>query len=143
MSIPDPTDAQADGAFGAPIEAPAAFGRLAWVIATARKGGSVRGADAQALVAQLDAVTAERDALIPLARLGLWALGELGGREAYLYGGDVQDYAEQYGVISPVDAAEPCGPGYCPCKEFSFPTTCYRDTPATVAARAIVERRGA
>jgi hypothetical protein len=43
-------------------------------------------------------------------------------------GGDIQDYAVEYGLLKEVVATEPCGDN-CACSEAtSFPTTCYRKT---------------
>jgi hypothetical protein len=42
-------------------------------------------------------------------------------------GGDIQDKAEELGIIEPVIMIEPCGPEGCVCAECGeFPLTCYR-----------------
>ncbi len=43
-------------------------------------------------------------------------------------GGDLQELAEKFGLISPLTVTEPCGE-YCRCQEYGdFPQTCYRRT---------------
>jgi len=93
-------------------------------------------ADLTALRAQRagDAPT-ERDALVPLARLGLAALDACHEGGDY-DGGDIQDEAEKVGVVKPEPANAPCGDN-CLCAEYGS-DICYRDTPATTAARAII-----
>jgi hypothetical protein len=87
---------------------------------------------------QLATRTAERDAALePLARLGLKALAA--SRDGSAYDGDViQEDAETLGVVVRTEV----GPGrYCEgdveciCAECET-DYCYRDTPATQAARA-------
>ncbi len=62
MTIPDPTDRAADGQFGAPVHR-AGSGDIAELIARARKGYTLAAGEGRKLVALLDDVTAERDAL--------------------------------------------------------------------------------
>lgn len=47
-----------------------------------------------------------------------------------LDGGDLQEIAEKFGLIKPIQVSEPCGPS-CSCAEYdsTFPTTCYRRQP--------------
>ncbi len=62
MTIPDPTDARADGQFGGTIHR-AGSGDVGQIIERARKGYTLAAGEGRKLVALLDAVTAERDEL--------------------------------------------------------------------------------
>ena len=77
-----------------------------------------------------------REAMGPLARLGLWALDTMREDASDLDGGDVQDKAEAFGVVAPVPFTGPCCEN-CPCAEYES-DVCYRDTDATKAARALL-----
>lgn len=95
---------------------------------------------ARATVAALlaSAVAAERervDALTPLARLGLAALEACRDGDDY-EGYDIQDAAEKFGVVVGVPSDRPCGED-CRCEEYDA-DICYRDTPATTAARSFL-----
>lgn len=49
-----------------------------------------------------------------------------------LCGGDVQDKGVELGLLLEVAVTDACGP-CCPCAEFGFPLTCYRDGPLLAA----------
>lgn len=86
-------------------------------------------------VARAGTLVVSTPALVPLARLGLWVLEHLREHATDLDGGDLQDAAERLGVIAPGPATKPdCGPG-CTCAEYEA-DICYRDTPATITAKA-------
>ena len=77
-----------------------------------------------------------------LATFGLAVLDEMrvdGGGD--IDGGWAQDTAEKLGVIVGVEVTEPCHPENCVCAEFGFPVTCYRDSAATKAFRAVTAAR--
>jgi hypothetical protein len=80
----------------------------------------------------------ELDALTPLARLGLDALTAMrdgGGMDGF----EIQDAAEKHGVIMATEQMAPCSEDGCVCAEYDTGlVTCYRDTPATVAARTLL-----
>ena len=88
---------------------------------------------------QIAALRAERDALVPLARLGRHALEACQDGHG-MDGGDIQETAVEYSVVAPV----PVDPtwfcrvnGVCECDPDGV---CYRETAATTAARAVLNR---
>lgn len=119
----------ADGADGAVLRDRHAAG------AARDRERAVHG-DAADPAAVLNGPTAAQ-ALLPLARLGLWVLEELREHAADIDGGDVQDQAEAFGVVQeePADPAR-CGE-CCACAEAGS-EICYRDTDATTVARRII-----
>lgn len=90
-----------------------------------------------ALLARVEA--AERDAVLvlPWATFGHWCL--TASREDFsdLDGGDLQDRAQECGLLEPIAATEPCGES-CQCAELcdEWPAECLRmiDVPAAIAA---------
>lgn len=97
--------------------------------------------DVEAISADREHFRAERECLVPLARLGLDAL------EVYRQGtdyecADIQDHALAIGVVHPVpvDPTWRCQmEGTCECEPG---TDCYRDTATTTQARALLAREG-
>ncbi len=79
----------------------------------------------------------EKNCLVPLARLGAWVLAEMRENASDIDGGDVQDKAEEFGVVSPEPAQKPCCEN-CLCAEFDA-DTCYRNTKATTDALSVLE----
>ena len=69
------------------------------------------------------------DDLMPLAKLGKWALDMRSEHDCSdLDGGDIQDKALELGLLVEVTATETCGEG-CYCNSWStFPMKCLRRT---------------
>ena len=115
-------------------------GRDPSVVKLSREQAQGVMAEVDALRAALAEAEAERDALVPLARLGARALEA--SREAGEFdSADIQDEAVEVGAVAPVTVTAPCGE-YCVCADYGgFPTECYRDTEATTRARALLAPR--
>lgn len=95
----------------------------------------------RALRAENAQLRADLAALEPLARLGERAL--LASREGCHYdGGDIQRDALDYRVTEHIVMEAPCDGDFCRClfDGADFPAGCYRDTPATATARAVLDR---
>ena len=85
-------------------------------------------------VAAVQALRADRDALVPLARLGSEAL-DVSRNGGCCDAIDIHESAVKMGVIAPVTVSDACDPDHCICAEMdTLPTTCFRDTPATERA---------
>jgi hypothetical protein len=88
---------------------------------------------------EVEARRAERAALLPLARLGRWALDRVRPYAFDLDGSSVQHQAIRFGALETVRVSEPCRADPCPCAEIGLPMSCVRDTPATQHARRILD----
>lgn len=87
--------------------------------------------DAPELLAELDRLKAERDALraqssgaAKLAAFGAWCAQEFRRELADVDGGSAQDAMERLGLLKRIEVTEPCGEG-CVCAEVGFPADCY------------------
>ena len=70
--------------------------------------------------------TTSDETLVALAALGGWCLATLRKDNDDIDGGDLQDKAEQLGLLTQVEATEPCGE-HCICASVAeFPMICYR-----------------
>ncbi len=85
-----------------------------------------------AVDAQLQTVTGERDRIMPLAKLGAWALDTSREHMSDVDGGDIQDQALGLGILEEVTMEAPCSE-YCVCAEYydEFPAQCMRYTKVT------------
>ncbi len=85
------------------------------------------------------AVEHERDALLPVARLGLWALDQVREYALDVSGGDLEELALKEGLLDAIDANDVCGMRPCAARSVGDPHECYRETPGTLEARRIIE----
>lgn len=79
------------------------------------------------------------------AELGLWVLEQTRGDYvgSDLNGGDIQDKAEELGLLVRVDVTEPCCEEHCHCAEYGeFPQQCLRYSDAVAEAQSDNQDRG-
>jgi hypothetical protein len=90
------------------------------------------------LRAEITQLRADLEALVPLARVGAWAIQEMKKYHGDLNGGDVQDKAVEFGALVAEPVGEPCAEEGCVCAEFGFPMWCYRYSQAATDALAFL-----
>lgn len=89
-----------------------------------------------ALGEKIGAHAREIERMIPLARFGLKCFDEHRDQLGDLDGCDLQEWAEEFGLLREVHVTEPCGES-CRCAEWDdFPQECLREVDAVTEFRA-------